>query len=78
MKPIYLDYNATTPLAPEVADAMKPFLEEYFGNPSSAHWYGVQTRKAVEKARRQVAELINANPDEIILQAAAQNPITLQ
>ena len=66
MKPIYLDYNATTPLAPEVADAMKPFLEEYFGNPSSAHWYGVQTRKAVEKARRQVAELINANPDEII------------
>jgi len=66
MKPIYLDYNATTPLAPEVAEAMKPFLEEYFGNPSSAHWYGVQTKKAVESARRQVAELINANPDEII------------
>ena len=66
MKPIYLDYNATTPLAPEVADAMKPFLEEYFGNPSSAHWYGVQTRKAVEKARAQVAALIHANPDEII------------
>ncbi len=66
MKPIYLDYNATTPLAPEVAEAMKPYLENYFGNPSSAHWYGVQTKKAVENARRQVAELINANPDEII------------
>jgi len=66
MKPIYLDYNATTPLAPEVAEVMKPFLEEYFGNPSSAHWYGVQTRKAVEKARAQVASLIHANPDEII------------
>ena len=66
MKPIYLDYNATTPLAPEVAETMKPYLENYFGNPSSAHWYGVQTKKAVESARRQVAELINANPDEII------------
>jgi cysteine desulfurase NifS/selenium donor protein len=66
MKPIYLDYNATTPLAPEVAEVMKPFLEEYFGNPSSAHWYGVQTRKAVEKARAQVAALLHANPDEII------------
>lgn len=66
MKPIYLDYNATTPLAPEVAEAMKPYLENYFGNPSSTHWYGVQTKKAVENARRQVAELIHANPDEII------------
>jgi len=66
LKPIYLDYNATTPLAPEVAEVMKPFLEEYFGNPSSTHWYGVQTRKAVEKARAQVAALIHANPDEII------------
>jgi len=66
MKPIYLDYNATTPLAPEVAEAMKPYLEEYFGNPSSAHWYGVQTRKAVEKARTQVAALLQANSDEII------------
>ncbi len=66
MKPIYLDYNATTPLAPEVAEAMNPFLEEYFGNPSSSHWYGVQTRKAVEKARAQVAALIHANSDEII------------
>ncbi len=64
--PIYLDYNATTPIAPEVADAMRPFLDEYFGNPSSVHAYGVKTKMAVEKARRQVAELINCDPSEII------------
>ena len=56
MKPIYLDHNATTPIAPEVADVMIPFLKENFGNPSSSHWYGIQTKKAVENARRQVAE----------------------
>ena len=53
-KPIYLDYNATTPIAPEVADAMLPYLREHFGNPSSSHWYGQQTKKAVEHARQQV------------------------
>jgi cysteine desulfurase NifS/selenium donor protein len=66
MKPIYLDYNATTPVDPAVAAAMKPFLEENFGNPSSIHWYGIQTKKAVEKARRQVAELLNCGAEEII------------
>ena len=66
MKPIYLDYNATTPLAPAVIDAMRPYLEEHFGNPSSTHWYGIQTRKAVEKARRQVAALLNCDADEVI------------
>ncbi len=65
-KPIYLDYNATTPIDPEVADAMLPFLREHFGNPSSSHWYGIQTRQAVEKARTQVAELLGCFPDEII------------
>jgi cysteine desulfurase NifS/selenium donor protein len=65
-KPIYLDYNATTPIHPEVADAMLPFIREHFGNPSSAHWYGVQTRKAVETARAQVAALLRCDPDEII------------
>lgn len=48
-KPIYLDYNATTPHDPEVIAAMRPYLEEHFGNPSSSHWYGVQTKNAVEK-----------------------------
>ncbi len=65
-KPVYLDYNATTPIANEVADAMRPYLEHYFGNPSSVHSYGVQTKKAVEKARRQIADLINCEPSEII------------
>ena len=54
MKPIYLDYNATTPLAPEVAVEMQPYLTDFFGNPSSSHWYGLQARKAVEKARKQI------------------------
>jgi len=66
MKPVYLDYNATTPVAPEVAAAMRPYLEEFFGNPSSSHWYGVQTRRAVERARRQVADLLACDPEEII------------
>lgn len=66
MKKIYLDYNATTPLHEEVIEAMKPYLGDYFGNPSSSHWFGTQTRKAVENARKQVAALINCNPDEII------------
>ncbi len=64
--PIYLDYNATTPIAPEVAEAMRPFLDAYFGNPSSVHAYGVKTKMAVENARRQVAALINCDPSEII------------
>jgi cysteine desulfurase len=66
MQPIYLDYNATTPIDPEVAKAMQPFLTEHFGNPSSIHNYGVITKKAVEKARRQIASLINCQPNEII------------
>ena len=66
MNPIYLDYNATTPVDREVANEMKPYLEEIFGNPSSSHYFGVQTRKAVEKARKQVASLINCSPSEII------------
>ncbi len=66
MKPIYLDYNATTPIAPDVAKAMRPFREEHFGNPSSAHGYGAKTRKAVEHARGQVADLLGCGPDEII------------
>lgn len=66
MKPIYLDYNATTPIDPEVAAAMQPYLVEYFGNPSSSHWYGQQTKRAVETARQQVADLLQCDPEEII------------
>ncbi len=66
MKPVYLDYNATTPIAKEVADAMLPFLYTDFGNPSSAHSYGVKAKLAVEKARSQVAGLIGCNASEIV------------
>jgi cysteine desulfurase len=64
--PVYLDYNATTPLAPEVIDAMRPFMETEFGNPSSSHWHGIAPRRAVEAAREQVAALVRCRPDEII------------
>ena len=65
-RPIYLDYNASTPHDPEVISAMHPYLEEYFGNPSSSHWNGVQAKNAIENARRQVASLLNCEPDEIV------------
>jgi cysteine desulfurase len=71
MSPIYLDYNATTPVAPEVADAMLPFLREHFGNPSSSHVYGQRTRAAVAQARAEVAALIGATPDEIVFTSCA-------
>lgn len=64
--PIYLDYNATTPHDPKVIEAMRPFLEKHFGNPSSSHQYGIQTKKAVERARSQVASLLNCQPAEIV------------
>jgi cysteine desulfurase len=63
--PIYLDHNGTTPVAPEVAEAMWPYLTERFGNPSSTTPYGRLARDAVELARGQVATLIGAHPDEI-------------
>lgn len=64
--PIYLDHNATTPLLPDVVDAMLPYLREHFGNPSSRHVYGRRTHEAVERARSGVAALIGADADEII------------
>ncbi len=63
--PIYLDYNGTTPLDPEVIAAMEPFLKE-FGNPSSTHWYGIAPKRAVTKAREQIAALLNCDPTEIL------------
>jgi cysteine desulfurase len=66
MKPIYLDYNATTPVDPGVLDAMLPFLRGEFGNPSSAYELGRHARDAIETARAEVASLIGALPDEIL------------
>ncbi len=63
---IYLDYNASTPTAPEVAEAMRPFLAAHYGNPSSPHWAGAPAKHAVEKARSQVAALLCCAPQEII------------
>lgn len=63
---IYLDYNATTPIDSLVAETMKPYLDQYFGNPSSSHLLGNQTKMAVEKARKQIAEMIGAESSEII------------
>ena len=68
--PVYLDYNATTPVAPEVADAIEPYLREHFGNPSSSHIYGQRAKAAVEQARGEVASLIGANPEEIVFTKA--------
>jgi len=65
-RPIYLDYNATTPVLPEVVDAMLPYLREHFGNPSSSHVYGRRAQSAVDRARQQVAGLIGCDASEII------------
>jgi cysteine desulfurase len=64
--PVYLDYNATTPVDPRVVTAMLPYLVEYFGNPSSAHDYGERPRRALGEARVQVAALIGGAPEEVV------------
>jgi cysteine desulfurase len=66
MENIYMDYNASTPLAPEVFGAMKPLLQDYYGNPSALHWSGKPVKEFLHKAREQVAELIACSPGEII------------
>ncbi len=65
-KVIYMDNNATTRIAPEVVDAMMPFLTDCYGNPSSMHTFGGMVGRAIEQARAQVAELIGADPEEIV------------
>src|SRR5262245_11491186 len=64
--PIYLDYNGTTPIDPEVAQAMQPYLTAHFGNPSSTHAYGRPAHEAMDTARYHVAEFVGASPDEIV------------
>jgi len=61
METIYLDYNATTPIHPLVADAMRPYLDTIFGNPSSTHAPGMKAKEAVENARKQVAGMLNGH-----------------
>src|SRR3954466_16118662 len=70
--PIYMDYSATTPIDPRVVDKMIPYLREQFGNPASrSHAYGWTAEKAVENARAEVAQLVNADPREIIWTSGA-------
>ncbi|MBC8423217.1 aminotransferase class V-fold PLP-dependent enzyme, partial [bacterium] len=64
-RPLYLDTNATTPIDHRVADAMLPYLREHFGNPGSGHVYGQAARTAVDKARKQVADLLGCAADEV-------------
>jgi cysteine desulfurase len=66
MDPIYLDYNATTPIAPEVRAAMHPYLEQHFGNPSSGHVFGRAAQNGIVKARNQMALMLGARTDEIV------------
>ena len=71
-KQIYLDYQATTPVAREVVDAMLPYFTENFGNPhSTQHEIGRKSNEAIENARSQVAKLINAEPHEIVFTSGA-------
>ena len=69
--PVYLDYNATTPVAPEVVAAMLPFLGEHFGNPSSSHPYGRKAAEAVRQARESIANLLGAAAGEIVFTGSA-------
>ncbi|NHM32069.1 cysteine desulfurase family protein [Neobacillus terrae] len=66
MDRIYLDYNASTPLAPEVIDAMMPLLQDFYGNPSALHWAGAPVKELLRNAREQVASLLGCSPEEVI------------
>lgn len=66
MNKVYLDYNASTPLAPEVADHMYPFLTDFYGNPSAVHWAGQPVKEKMNRAREQVSDLLSCSPEEII------------
>ncbi len=80
MRRIYLDYNASTPIDPAVAAAMKPFLEDHYGNPSSGHWAATTAKAALEAARGQVAALLDCQSDEIVFTSGGSeaNNLALQ
>jgi cysteine desulfurase len=67
VKTVYVDNNATTRVAPEVLEVMLPFFSEYYGNPSSMHFFGGQVQKKVDEARSRVAEFLGAEPSEILI-----------
>jgi len=75
--PIYLDYNATTPVDPAVLEAMLPYLATSFGNPSSSHYYGQAMRQAQGTARDQVAQLLGCDPTEVVFTGCGSESDTL-
>ena len=72
---VYFDNAATTPLAPEVIDAMLPYMQNYFGNPSAIHSFGRETRAAIEKARKSVAKYLNCSPGEIFFTSVTKSQV---
>ena len=74
---IYMDNNATTKIAPEVLEAMMPYLSDYYGNPSSMHIFGGQVSEALQKARLQVADLLGAEPEEITFTSCGTEMINI-
>src|SRR3546814_13304534 len=74
-RPIYLDYQATTPLAPETRSAMMPYLEDRFGNPHSPHRYGREADAAVEVARAQIASVLNEKPERVFFHSGATESV---
>lgn len=77
MQPIYFDYNATTPILPRVFEAMRPYLTQHFGNPSSGHAWGLAAARAVEEGRGKVADLIGCSPAELVFTSCATESNTM-
>jgi len=75
---VYLDFNASTPVAPEVVQAMTPFLTQGYGNPSSVHWASRPAKEALEHARADVAALIHASPEEVVFTSGGSEATTRQ
>lgn len=74
---LYFDYNSTTPVDPKVLDAMLPFLQDNFANPSSSHHYGLLINEKVKEARQQIADFLNAEPNELLFTSGATEAINL-
>ena len=77
MRSIYLDYSTTTPVAASVRECMLPFLSEFYGHPSSCHWYGRAAQEAIEDARSNVAALLSCHPSEVVFTSGGTESVNL-